>query len=384
MKLGLIIIRVHCVKYIESSFFNHSQPDKIGLLITNLGTPDAPTPSALRRYLRQFLWDPRVVEVPRPLWWLILHGIILNIRPRRSAHAYQQVWTEDGSPLAVNTREQATALAARLRKDWGDDLVLEWGMRYGTPSIHSAIDRLMARGARKLLVLPLYPQYSGATGGSTFDAVAEDFTHRRWLPELRFINGYHDLPEYIEALATSIRAHWDAHGRPELLVFSYHGIPLRYLFQGDPYHCHCHKTTRLVAKSLGLEKHQYTTTFQSRFGREAWLRPYTDETLKALPARGIKHVQVLCPGFSSDCLETIEEIGMENRGYFMEAGGERYEYIRALNANAEHIEALAALVNQSMQGWRTAVSRPEDIDIRNCLYQEHEANALPAGQKTSG
>ncbi|MBP0049675.1 ferrochelatase [Marinobacterium sp. AK62] len=331
--------------------FKHDQQDLTGVLITNLGTPDAPTTPALRRYLKEFLWDPRVVEVPRPIWWCILNGIILNIRPRRSAAAYREVWTDQGSPLMLHTLAQRDALRERLQARFGENLMVECAMRYGNPSISSVIDRMQQAGVRRLLVLPLYPQYSGATTASTFDAVADDFRQRRWLPELRMINHYHDYAPYIEALATSIEAHWEVHGRPDRLLMSYHGVPKRYLLQGDPYFCECHKTSRLLAERLGLQEGEWMTTFQSRFGREEWLKPYTDETLKSLPGEGVKFVQVVCPGFSADCLETIEEIGQENREYFMEAGGERYEYIPALNADAAHINALEALVLENLGGW---------------------------------
>ena len=224
-------------------------------------------------------------------------------------------------------------------------------MRYGNPALSDVVEKMMQKGVRKLLVLPLYPQYSASTTASTFDALAKDFTKRRWLPELRFITHYHDFSPFIEAAAQRIEKHWDAHGRADKLLFSYHGIPLRYLKNGDPYHCECYKTSRLLAERLGLGKDEYLTTFQSRFGREEWLQPYTDMTMKALPGKGVKSVQVFCPGFSSDCLETVEEIGEENREYFMESGGERYEYISALNAESGHIDALSQLIENNLQGW---------------------------------
>jgi len=333
------------------SDFDHGQAASVGVLITNLGTPTAPEASALRPYLKQFLSDPRVVEVPRLLWWLILNGIILNVRPRRSAQAYKTVWTEDGSPLLVHTRDQARGLRETLERRHDGNVRVAFAMRYGEPSIANALDELLREGVRRLVVLPLYPQYGGPTTGSTFDAVAADFTARRWLPDLRFVAHYCDHPGYIAAVADSIRAHWSEHGRADKLIFSYHGEPKRYLDEGDPYHCQCHKTTRLVAEALALSDDQYLTTFQSRFGREPWLQPYTDETLKALPGQGSRSVQLVCPGFSADCLETIEEIGVENRDYFMEAGGERYEYIPCLNASETHIAFLADLVDEQLQGW---------------------------------
>jgi len=339
------------MKYRGTPDFDHDQTPHTGVLVTNLGTPEAPNKTALRPYLKQFLSDPRVVEVPRLLWWLILNGIILNVRPARSAEAYSTVWTDDGSPLLFHTRDQARGIEARLRARFGGRVVVDFAMRYGEPSISSGIQRLVDQGARQLLVLPLYPQYSGPTGGSTFDAVAEDFRRRRWLPDFQFVASYHDQPGYIDAVADSIRAHWAEHGRTEKLVFSYHGEPRRYLDEGDPYHCQCLKTTRLVANALGLGDDDYLTSFQSRFGREEWLKPYTDETLRRLARDGVRSVQVVCPGFSADCLETIEEIGEENRDYFLEAGGERYEYVPCLNATDAHLDFLAGLCSERLAPW---------------------------------
>lgn len=341
------------MKYKGNTNFSHSQKDKLGVLITNLGTPESPTSTALRPYLKEFLSDPRVVEVPRAIWWFVLNLIILNIRPARSAKAYSTVWTEDGSPLMSITKAQCDKLTAKCKAAYGDDVVVDFAMRYGNPAVSDVIDNMLAQGVRKLVVLPLYPQYCASTTASTFDAVAKDFTARRWMPELRFVNHYHDEPGYIKALAQKVRAHWEKHGRADKLLFSYHGIPKRYLMNGDPYHCECHKTSRLLAEELALGPDEYMTTFQSRFGREEWLKPYTDETLKGLPGNGVTSVQVCCPGFSADCLETIEEIGEENREYFMEAGGKRYEYIEALNADDSHLDFLFSLVERNLHGWRT-------------------------------
>ncbi len=235
-------------------------------------------------------------------------------------------------------------------------------MRYGQPSVENAMNQLLEQGARKVVVLPLYPQYCASTSGSTFDALANDFTKRRWLPDLRFISHYHDDARYISCLADSIKAHWAKHGRTDKLIFSYHGIPKRYLLNGDPYHCECYKTTRLVAEALGLQADEYMTTFQSRFGREEWLTPYTDETLKALPEQGVHSLQVICPGFSSDCLETIEEIGEENREYFMESGGKEYQYIPCLNSDDAHIEMLFNLLQDNLYGWDVE----QDMSVRSC------------------
>lgn len=344
--------------------FSHDQPARLGVLVTNLGTPDAPTTSALRRYLGEFLADPRVVEVPRPIWWLILHGVILRIRPSRSAAAYRKVWKPEGSPLLIHTANQCEAIRASLQARYGDSLVVGFAMRYGNPSISSVLDEMQARGVRQLLVLPLYPQYSASTSGSTFDALSSDFSRRRWLPDVRFISHYHDYPPYIEAMARHIEAHWEANGRNQKLMLSYHGVPKKYLLRGDPYHCECHKTSRLLAERLGLDSTEYMTTFQSRFGREEWLRPYTDETLKAMPGQGVNSIDVFCPGFSSDCLETIEEIDEENRDYFMEAGGKGFSFIPCLNATEGHIEALVSLLEKNLQGWDLPVNDSRELATR--------------------
>jgi ferrochelatase len=358
------------MKFRGSPSFTHQQADKLGVLVTNLGTPQAPTKQALKPYLKEFLSDPRVVEVPRLLWWMILNLVILNIRPKRSAKAYETVWTEQGSPLMVHTQNQAEAIKQQLQQKWGDKIVVDFAMRYGQPSVADTIDKMLQAGVRKLLVLPLYPQYCASTTASTFDAVAAAMTNRRWMPELRFVTEYNNFPDYIQAVADKIRHHWQTHKRADKLIFSYHGIPKRYLTNGDPYHCQCHKTSRLIAENLGLDKDQYLTTFQSRFGREEWLKPYTDHTLMAMPKEGVKSVQIVCPGFSSDCLETIEEIGEENREYFIEAGGERYEYIEALNSDPQHISALVKLIEQNLQGWDISQEIGERNELARSLGSE--------------
>lgn len=357
------------MKYINNTDFTHSKKAKVGVLLTNLGTPDAPTPSALRRYLKEFLSDPRVVEAPRLIWWLVLNLVILTIRPRRSAAAYKTVWTDEGSPLLIHTKAQAEKVRVQLADKYGDDVVVEFAMRYGNPSVDSVIEDMLKQGVTKLVVLPLYPQYSATTTASTFDAIAQSLTKRRAIPELRFIKNYHDFQPYIDALANKIDQHWQQHGRADKLIFSYHGIPKRYLTNGDPYHCECYKTSRLVAEKLGLNEDEYMTTFQSRFGREEWLKPYTDHTLQALPSQGVKSLQVVCPGFSSDCLETIEEIGEENRDYFLEAGGERFEYIQALNSDESHINALTQLIENNLTGWTL------DNDVENRCQQAKKFGA---------
>ena len=336
------------MKYIGQTDYDHDGASpRQGILLCNLGTPDAPRPAELRRYLKEFLSDPRVVEIPRLLWWMILNLIILRIRPRRSAKLYQSVWTEAGSPLMLYSQGQVKAVKERIAEKYGEIPVV-LGMRYGNPSMASAIKELTDQNVRDIIVLPLYPQYAGATTGSTFDAVAKTFTQLRWVPELQFINGYHKSEGYLEAICSSIRRHIEQHGQPDRLVFSYHGTPERYLKNGDPYHCFCHQTTRLVREKMGLDETQVMTTFQSRFGREPWLQPYTDKTLEQLPEDGIKHVAVICPGFSSDCLETIEEINMEGRESFIESGGEQFHYIPCLNDEPAHIDALVSILEKRL------------------------------------
>ncbi|AGA35178.1 Ferrochelatase, protoheme ferro-lyase [Thioalkalivibrio nitratireducens DSM 14787] len=339
------------MKYLGEADYTHGSPARVGVLVTNLGTPDAPTPKALRRYLKQFLWDPRVVEVPRPLWWLILNGVILNIRPRRSARKYASVWTQEGSPLLVIAQRQAEGIRRRLAQLEAEQIPVAVGMRYGNPSIPDALNELRAENVRKVLVLPLYPQYSASTTASTLDAVSEELRRWRWAPDLHFLSGYEREAGYINALAASVQEHWDQHGRAERLIMSFHGVPRRYLLAGDPYHCFCHATGHALAQALGLEDGRWQVSFQSRFGREEWLRPYTDETLAALPAQGVKSVEVICPGFSADCLETLEEIGDENREIFLDAGGEHFAYIPALNDRPDHLDFLSDLILRNLRPW---------------------------------
>jgi len=337
------------MKYLGQTEYDHKGPaPKRGVILCNLGTPDAPQTPELRRYLKEFLSDPRVVEIPRLLWWLILNLIILRIRPRRSAALYRSIWTDQGSPLLVYSQAQVDGVQQTLADKYGDQVPVVLGMRYGNPSIESAIQKLTDLNVRHITVLPLYPQYSGATTGSTFDALAKTFSKLRWVPELHFINGYHQSEAYIDALCASISRHIEQQGRPDKFIFSYHGTPQRYLNNGDPYHCFCHQTTRLVRERMGLDEDQALTTFQSRFGREPWLQPYTDKTLQALPADGVKHIAVICPGFASDCLETIEEINREGRKIFTDAGGEQFHYIPCLNDNPAHIEALANIIDRQL------------------------------------
>lgn len=340
------------MKYIGTPNYEHGTGERMGVLVVNLGTPEAPETKPVRRYLAQFLSDPRIIELPRWLWNIILHGVILRVRPSKSAKAYEEVWSEEtGSPLLSISQSQTQAIRTELQKRFGDDVVVELGMRYGNPSIDSAITKLEALNVRRLIILPMYPQYSGTTTASVFDAVAERMQRTRWIPELRFINQFCDHKAYVQALAATVRESWAENGRGDLLVTSYHGIPKRYLLSGDPYHCLCHKTSRLLAEELGIQPNEIRVVFQSRVGREEWLRPYCDETMKQLPGEGYKSIDVLCPAFSADCLETIEEISGENREYFEENGGERFQYIPCLNDRDDHVQFLSDLLVNHAQGW---------------------------------
>lgn len=324
---------------------------RIGVLIANLGTPDAPTTGAVRRYLKEFLWDPRIVEVPRAIWWFVLNGVILNTRPAKSAKAYKQVWTEEGSPLLTISRKQAEGVKTRLHEAFGDKVVVELGMRYGKPSIETALQRLAEKNTRKVLVLPMYPQYSATTTASITDAVYQVMAKWRVNPALRTITEYCDDEGYLAALESSVREHWAVQAPAEMLVMSFHSIPKSYSDDGDTYHQQCLRTATNIAKRLGLAEDRYKVTFQSRLGTQEWLQPYTDKTLIEMAKAGVRSVDVICPGFSADCLETIEEIEEENREYFLTNGGERYHYISALNDRTDHLDFLSSLVKKELQGW---------------------------------
>ena len=328
--------------------YKHGQAAKTAILYCNLGTPDAPTASALRRYLAEFLSDARVVEIPRLLWLAILHGIILRVRPAKSAHKYASIWTTEGSPLKVWTQRQAQALQTKFD---AAQVQVRFAMRYGSDAIPQVLDELKAQGVNRVLVLPAYPQYSATTTASVFDAVYHWGLRTRQLPEMRFVNHYHDHPGYIQALAAKIQAHWAVHGRAEQLVMSFHGVPARTLQLGDPYHCECHKTARLLAEALQLPKEAYKVCFQSRFGKAKWLEPYTEPTVRQLAKDGTKSVDIVCPGFVGDCLETLEEIAMEVKAAFLEDGGSQFHYIECLNDSPAWIEGLHAVALQHMGGW---------------------------------
>ena len=336
--------------FIGDSEFKHGTKLRIGVLLSNLGTPDKPQRKELRVYLKEFLSDPRVIETPKLIWQIILNGIILNTRPQKSAKNYQKVWTDEGSPLLVILNKQKKLTQDLLKKE---NLELEFatGMRYGNPSIAKGLEELREKNCNKIIVLPMYPHYCAATTGSTFDAVTNIMQKWRWVPSFRFISTYHDHPDYIKALANSIQKHWDKNGKPDKILFSYHGIPKKYFTKGDPYHCLCSKTTRLVREQMGLTEEFAMTTFQSRFGPEEWLQPYTDKTVEKLAKDKIEHLQIVAPGFSADCLETIEELDGENREIFEEHGGKKFSYIPCLNDQSDHINLIGALIKNELQGW---------------------------------
>lgn len=332
--------------------FRHGTAPRVGIVLLNLGTPDAPTAPALRRYLAEFLSDRRVVELPAMLWQPLLRGVILPLRAPRSAAKYATVWLPDGSPLEVGTRALAQALESTLRAR-GHDVIVRHAMRYGNPSTPSVLDALRDAGVTRLLAVPLYPQYCAATTASSLDAVMGWMMRQRRQPALRTLRNYADAPGYIAALAAKVRARWDAEGEPEQLLMSFHGMPRRTLDLGDPYFCECHKSARLLAEALGLAAPRWRVTFQSRFGRQAWLQPYTEPTLRELARAGCRTVDVVCPGFAVDCLETLEEIAIEGKQAFLSEGGERYRYIECLNAEPAWVDRFADLIAGDLQGWPT-------------------------------
>ncbi|GAB4168606.1 MAG: ferrochelatase [Wenzhouxiangellaceae bacterium] len=328
----------------------HAHPPRAGVLLANLGTPDAPEAAALRRYLREFLADPRIVDLPRPLWWMLLNLVIAPLRAPRSAEAYRRVWTERGSPLLFHTQDLAQQMNREFERSMPQVKVYA-AMRYGRPGIQEALAQMRDDNVQRLVVLPLYPQYSATTTASVFDRLAHELRSVRWLPEIRLVTHYHYDDAWVEAIADRITSHQAQHGAPDRLLFSFHGIPKKHLLEGDPYFCQCHASARRIAERLGLRPEQWVVAFQSRFGPAEWLKPYTDQTLIRLARSGVRHVQVVCPGFAVDCLETLDEIDRENREVFIDAGGEEYSYIPALNAGVDHARLLTELCWRHGQGW---------------------------------
>jgi ferrochelatase len=353
--------------------YTHGTPARTGILLINLGTPEAPTPQAVRPYLEEFLSDSRVVEIPKAIWWLILNGVVLNTRPKKSAAKYATVWLPEGSPLRVHTAKQTVLLQGFLGERTKTPLVVDYAMRYGNPSIPSVLRRLKEQNCQRILLVPMYPQYAASSTGTAFDAVFRELLQMRNVPALRTIKNFHDDPGYIKALANNINEYWMKNGRPEKLVMSFHGLPQFSLDKGDPYHCECHKTGRLLAQELGLKPEQYFLSFQSRFGKAEWLKPYTTVTLKELGKKKTKRVDVVCPGFVADCLETLEEIAQEGKEDFQHAGGGEYHYIPCLNERHDWMHALTDMVMDNLHGWLT---EPNAADL-----EQGRLRALAMGAK---
>ena len=354
--------------------FTHGTPPATGILLINLGTPDEPTAPAVRRFLKEFLSDARVVEIAKPIWWLILNVIILNVRPKKTAAKYASIWLKEGSPLRVYTARQAQMLRGYLGEIFNSPIRVEYAMRYGNPSIESAIDKLKAARCENILIVPLYPQYAASTTGATFDQLARVLMKKRDVPGLRMIRSYHDHPAYINAIANNVLAEWMKIGRPNFatdkLLMTFHGLPKFHLDKGDPYHCQCHKTARLIADELGVKKDQYVVTFQSRFGRGEWLKPYTGTTLEALGKKGVKRIDVICPGFAADCLETLEEIADEGKVSFVKSGGGEFHYIPTANDTPAFVGALTEIARENLTGWvseswdRDAAKREGELSMQ--------------------
>jgi len=358
--------------------FQHGAVAKTAVVLVNLGTPDEPTRGAVRRYLKEFLSDPRVVEIPKAIWWFILHGIILPFRSGQSAQKYASIWTSEGSPLKTHTQAQAKYLRGVLGERGHSDVTVAMAMRYGSPSLPAVLGKLKEEGVERILVLPAYPQYSGTTTASVFDAVFDHYKNVRNVPELRFVRNYHDHDGYVDALKKTVLAYWETHGRGDKLVMSFHGVPKRTLLLGDPYHCECMKTARLLAEKLRLREDQYLVTFQSRFGKAEWLQPYTAPTVAQLARDGVRTLDVICPGFTSDCLETLEEIAMEVRHDFLSNGGKDFNYIPCLNSHPAWIAALAEVAEQHLIGWPTMLS-PTQRELRKKQAEAARAAAARMG-----
>jgi ferrochelatase len=350
--------------------YAHDATPKVGILLVQLGTPDEPTPPAVRRYLREFLSDPRVVEIPKPVWAIILNGIILNVRPKQSAQKYAKVWMKEGSPLKVYTERQAKLLQGRIGMTTRAPFMVRYAMRYGSPSVGAVFDEMRAAGCDRMLVVPMYPQYAASTTATVTDEIGRALARTRNQPELRIVKHFHDDPGYIRALGDGIREYWRANGRPDKLLMSFHGLPRYTLDRGDPYHCECHKTARLLAADLELPDNRWQLVFQSRFGRAEWLKPYTAQTLEDLGRAGLRRVDVACPGFVADCLETLEEIAMEGRETFLGAGGQEYHAIPCLNDRTDWIAALAGIVRGHLGTWL-----PEDWDANAARAEAQRAVA---------
>ena len=366
------------MKLRKESEYTHGSFANVGVLLVNLGTPEAPTKKSVREYLKEFLWDPRVVEIPRAIWWLILNGIILRIRPKTSAKKYAVIWSEEGSPLRIYTEKQAELLQSKFDDTTFPKVIVKSAMRYGKPSVDNGLTRLRAEGCDQILVAPLYPQYNSSTTGSIYDAVFDSLKTVRNLPGIRLIKHFHDHNGYIKALSSRVKEYWAAHGKPEKLVLSYHGVPKFSLTKGDPYHCECYKTSRLLAEQLDFEAENVITTFQSRFGRAEWLKPYTIDVMKDLGERKLGRMDVFCPGFVADCLETLEEINMENREEFLTHGGGEFHYIPCLNDSPDWVDGLHQIVSEHLGSWLNQAKSSVEADRESATSR---AEALKRGAK---
>jgi len=335
----------------SKSIYQHGSPNRTGVLLINLGTPDAPTAQALRPYLKEFLSNPRVIEIPRLIWWPILHGFILPFRPKASAEKYAKIWMPEGSPLKVHTERQTKLLREALQTQLQNPPIIEYAMNIGKPSVATVIAKMQGQGCERILIIPLFPQYAASSTAAAMDNVFSVLNRMRNLPSIRTVKQYHDHPGYIAALTQNVRDYWDTHGRPNKLIISFHGTPRASLDKGDPYHCACQKTGRLLAEALALESNQYSVCFQSRFGKAKWLTPYTAATLMQLGKEQMQRVDVICPGFVSDCLETLEEIAIEAKNTFIQSGGKEFHYIPCLNERSDWIQALANITCTHLQGW---------------------------------
>ncbi|SER49571.1 ferrochelatase [Nitrosomonas sp. Nm51] len=358
----------------DESNYQHGTLGKAGVLLINLGTPDAPTKEALRPYLREFLSNPRVIEVPRLIWWPILHGFILPFRPKQSAEKYALIWSSEGSPLKVHTERQTALLAETLQNTTSSALMVEYAMNIGNPSVASVINKMTEAGCDRILVIPLFPQYAASSTAAAMDAVFSALRHIRNMPAIRTVKQYHDHPGYIASLAQNIRDYWNQRGHPDKLIISFHGVPRKNLDKGDPYHCLCQKTGRLLAETLNLNEDQYQVCFQSRFGRAQWLQPYTAKTLEQLGKAQTRRVDITCPGFVSDCLETLEEIAIEGKKTFTEAGGKEYHYIPCLNERDDWIAALAEIAKPNLYDWLEPAPSQE-------VLEQSKQRALAMGAK---
>ena len=363
------------MKYKANENYSHGDKKKIGVLIVNLGTPDEPTTSAVRRYLAEFLSDPRIVEIPRVIWWLILNLIVLNLRPQKSKDLYKKIWTKEGSPLLVISNNIVNKIKQSANISNRKDIMIDLAMRYGNPSIDRALNNFQNNNIDKLLILPMFPQYSAATTASIFDKVTKIIGTWRNMPDIRFLSTYHDNPCYISACANKVSEFWKENTRSKKLVFSFHGLPQVNLHKGDPYHCYCHKTARKIAENLKLTKDEYIVTFQSRFGKQVWLQPYTDEVLKDLAEGGIDSVDVFCPGFLCDCLETLEEINMQSRENYILSGGKSFNYIPALNDSDDNIKSQVEIILKETSGWDNQTSNSDvNSQLVNELFEKHPYN----------